>query len=343
MFSPRRVMACLVIFVCAFPLMSCSKDEINKLREKAKQANDLLQAISDESNKLRSKISDLSRFEQQQPRPNEAIGALKREIDSEQTLLNKQRDDLDKLWDEIIKEASALSTGDLKDALEWLRDNLPLFYEYYNRTKNRITEKGDKLLGAREKVDMLQAVVGKEVSALEQLLAARSEAERRELRLHLADLQVQHTAVSLHEEIEAAQQLAAEFGALGPFPVVAGALFPREPLLIQEGLPDSLGFLDDGVLAAGAIILLQLPEGWRIEAPAEIRSETLELSVSGNFPGSSRIQIKVERERIAHKPDDSISVILRNVRIGRRPGLSSGVLMVHPGRIMTHDFLVLTR
>jgi len=336
----RQSIVYVLTFTCLVFFVSCSENEIKKLREKATQAEKLLQAISDESSKLLGKIKMMVDLEKQSPKPADSIEALKNEIKSEQNNLTKLRETLNKLWDEIVKETSELSSGDLKDALDWLKANLPLFFDYFTKMVDRTNTNGNKVLGASQKVNTLQSVVGQEVAKIEALLASQNEEEKAALRLQLTALQVQHTAISFHEEIHAAQQVAGELGSLGPFPVVAGKIFQKETFMITEGLPEPVAFLDDGVLATGTTILVELPKGWRIKAPAIITSDTLDLSVRGNYSGSSQIMIIVAGELIPQNPDDSIKVVLRNVYIGNTPGLARGVLMVNPGRIITHDFFV---
>ncbi|MGQ9524865.1 MAG: dockerin type I repeat-containing protein [Armatimonadota bacterium] len=101
-----------------------------------------------------------------------------------------------------------------------------------------------------------------------------------------------------------------------------------------------MSHLDDGVLAPGTQIVVQLPDGWWLGAPAALTSDTLELAVYDNYVGSSRITAQVLRESAPGKPDDRITVKLVDVHIGDRLGPAEGFVSVIPRRTVIHHFHV---
>jgi len=338
MLRARATVATVFLLACSL-LAGCSENEINKLKQKAEQAEKLLSNINDLSGKLLVKNRELAALEGLQPPRPEATKRLAAEIDSEQALLNSLRNEFADLWREINRELKELSEGNLKDALEWVKQNLPLLWEYYNK----IHGSGLGALGiisqANGKLDALQELVASEAQTRQALAAALPD-QKPALLSQLTELLAQHAAVGFNQEISAAQQAAAALGTLSPFPAVAGAVFPREVFSIQEGLPAPVSYLDDGVLAVGTQIVIQLPEGWWLGTPAELTSDTLELAVYGNYPGTSRITAVVLHEAVPAKPDDKIAVKLVDVHIGDRLGLAEGFVSVSPGRTVVHHFNV---
>lgn len=340
MFSRQRLFAFLLLALAVPALTGCQEGEMKKLKAKAEQINALLTQVNTESGKLINKISRLAGMETQNPRPEGAIVKLKTEIDSEQKLLDKIRDELGKLVEELVKESKELSDGDLKDALDWLAKNLPEVLKYLQPYITKGLAAAALLANATEKTQQLQSLVANEVQVLDGLARAEGD-ERIRLQSQLDDMMTQHAAISFYDEIRAAQEIASLIDTATPFPLPAGTVYPKETFFVREGLPSSLSHLDDGVLAKGSEVTIQLPPGWSIEAPAEFTSENLVLDVQGNVPGSSRITLRVMEEKTPEKTDDQIAVTLNQIRIGGEPGLAEAFLSVVPGRTWVQQFLVL--
>lgn len=154
MLLSRAATVCTVLLACSL-LTGCSENEINKLKQKAEQAEKLLSNISEFSGKLLLKNRELAALEGIQPPRPEATKRLAGEIDSEQALLNSLRNEFASLWAEINRELKDLSEGNLKDALEWIKQNLPLLWEYYDKVHGSGLGAVDLLSQATSKLDAL--------------------------------------------------------------------------------------------------------------------------------------------------------------------------------------------
>ena len=336
---PLRILSVSLVLLMSLLLTGCP-EKLKTLEGKGKEAERELNAIERESKSLLEKIDKLRQYENERPRPRLAIEGLRTEMMSEQKLLDKKRDEFGKKLEEIVKEFKELDEVEIAEVFRYIEQNLPKFFDLLNPKKKTLKELVDELFKATGKLNDLKDLVDGEVNTVNTLLAHPNEQERKMLRIQLAGLLAKHSAISFDDEIKAAGRIVAELDAVGPFPVVAGTVVPQTTFFIQEGLPLGLEHLDNGILAPGTAIRIQLPPDWMLTSPATIQSDTLMLEVSGNEKGSSSIIINVTGESIPGKKDDIIRVTLNGVLIGK-PGFTRGILSVIPGQVSTQEFFVL--
>lgn len=336
---PFRRLSISIVLLMALLLTGCP-EKLKNLESMGKEAERELTDIERESKSLLAKIDKLRQYENERPQPRQAIKNLQREIISEQKLLDKKRDEFGKKLEEIVKAYKELNEIEIADAFRYIERNLPKLFEYLNPKQKTLKELMDALSNATGKLDDLKQLVDSEVNTVNTLLAAHNGKVRKMLRIQLAGLLAEHSAISFDDEIEAAGRIAAEINAVGPFPVVARTVVPQTTFFIQEGLPLGLEHLDNGILAPGTEIRIQLPPDWMLTSQATIQSDNLMLEVSGNEMGSSFILINVTGECISGKKDDIIWVTLNDVLIGKS-GFTQGVLSVIPGQTSTQEFFVL--
>ncbi len=130
------------------------------------------------------------------------------------------------------------------------------------------------------------------------------------------------------------------FDTQGPLPVRANTTIDNFSFTINEFMPMALDPLSDGVLEGGSMAYIQLPQGWSLINPLQIQSNTLDLNICGNDPGSNTVLIEVLNESLPGSPDE-IEVIVTGIQVGPNTGVAEGSLTVFPGRSTSFKFMVL--
>jgi hypothetical protein len=247
------------------------------------------------------------------------------------------------------KELDRLASMSWEDIVKWITKNLPdlapkilpWLKEWFDGLKNSYN---DMQQGVQSKLQNYSQVLDNELAIIDQLkLMPPGDPNRAILFTQLVEQQALATQIDLTPELELVGQIVKKFENLGPFPVVAGTTVDRCSFIIAEGHPPDLMHLDDGILAPGSEIIIQLPPDWILTAPATIEpnNNNLTLDICGNEPCSSLIKMRVVSEFEPNRPDDSITVTFNGIQIGNRTGIVRGSLTVLPGRTSTTDFVVL--
>jgi archaellum component FlaC len=342
--SLPRLAPVLALVLIASLLLSGCDDKLGKLKGKWEVIEKLLASAQAESDKLQEKIDKLRAWEKEDPRPAAAIDKLMAEISSEQSLLNGKREQALKQLPELTEEIEDLSTTELAEVVEYISKWIPFIEKWLGVKVDNLKSSGDQVSqNTATKLDNLLGIVDQEVVTIGQLQLLPPGPERDSLLMELAGLIADASAISLHEEQQLASAMAEQFKHIGPLPVVAGTVIEHISFIIEEGLPPGLEHLDNGVLEVGSEIILQLPEGWQLTAPAEMLSDNLVFDISGNEPGSGLIKAHVLSENTPGTPDDKITVAFNGILVSEQTGLATGLLTVLPGRTSKQDFCVIPR
>ena len=332
----------VTLFLSALVLLSGCDDKLGKLKGKWDAIERILKSAQAESDKLQEKIAKLREWEKEDPPPKIAIQKLTTEIDSEQNLLNGKRDQVLAQLPELTKEIKELDDTELVQVLEYIRKWIPLLESWLGVKVGKLKEADSKVsAGVEEKLNNISAVVDQERAIIQQLAELPPGPEKDVLLTELAGLIADASTISLHEELKLVGEMAEQFAHIGPLPVVAGSLIEEISFVIEEGLPEGFEHLDNGLLEPGSELILQLPWGWVLTAPADIASDNLDLEVTGNEPGSGIIKMLVVSEGLPEKPNDAINITFNGIRVCDQTGLATATLSVIPGRTSKQDFCVL--
>ena len=335
--------ALALILGLLLPVSGCN--DYKKIKQKAEVLQALLTQIRTLKDDILRKINTLAALESQDPVPEGAVQALKVEIASEQAALNNFRDKWDEGLAEAIKELKELDEDDLDDVFDYINDNFPDLSDILTGwLKGQLGVSASNLESARDtvssKLDTFESIMVQQQVATETWGNDPVPAGSVEMGL-VADLIVQGYQLNFHEEMEALEQVEQMFAAQGPVPVRAGSTIDRYAFSITNGMPEAFASLNDGPLGPGSHILLQLPRGWTLTAPAAISSETLELDVCGNDVGSNTVRIAVLADATPTDPNDAIDIATNGIRVRSHPGVVEGAYTVMPGRSTRTSFLIL--
>ncbi len=332
----------VTLFLSALVLLSGCDDKLGKLKGKWDVIERILKSAQAESDHLQEKIAKLREWEKEDPPPRNAIQKLTTEIDSEQKLLNGKRDQVLAQLPELTKEIKELDDTELVQVLEYIRKWIPLLESWLGVKMGKLKEADSKVsAGVEEKLNNVSAVVDQEIAMIQQLAELGPGPEKGVLLTELAGLIADASAISLHEELKLVGEMAELFAHIGPLPVVAGSLIEEISFVIEEGLPEGFEHLDNGLLEAGSELILQLPGGWVLTAPADIASDNLDLEVTGNEPGSGIIKMLLVSEGVPGTPNDAINITFNGIMVCDKTGLATATLSVIPGRTSKQDFCVL--
>jgi hypothetical protein len=352
-------LSCWIALLVTLLLLSPACDE---LKTKTQLVKDLMQLIKEEEQALRPKEKDLTDLTAKYPKvedrnrdPNvlESFESLKRSINREQTTLDVKNASVRVILDDMAKEVNDLSKPSslqqiIAAVVETLRGRVPseiaaqIIKEIMERLKKAGKLTNEVHDGVENKLNALSTIRDEQMAIIDRW--EYHSAEPNELR-RMDQLIAEADTISLDEEVELVGEIARELNQIVPsvVPVVAGSVVDRGSFIIEEGHPPRLEDLDDGILAPGSVIILQLPPTWTLTAPVTIEpnNNNLSLDICGNQPGSSLIEMRVVSAIEPNRPDDSIVVTFNGVQIGNRTGIVSGSLTVLPGRTSTQDFVVL--
>ncbi|MBN1787719.1 MAG: hypothetical protein JW806_04925 [Sedimentisphaerales bacterium] len=286
---------------------------------------------------LQQKRKDITEAQKDDPN-GPAVQSLKTDIAQEEEALQKVHENnleaLDDFHDERLK-LKDFTFEDLEAFLKWLAENCPNVIKLLSDAElleNTLTD------GLTQKQTAQDAIVY-EQDAIIASWGNYSPPMNDIIRMH--ELNAQLYPLSLHDEVVTIHELVELFSSVGPLPVPACSVCDMNcSYYIEEGFPERLEHLNDGLLAPGTEIIIQLPADWKLTAPAVIDSNTLTLDVMGNEPNSNIIWIEVLTESIPDDPNDKIQVTFQGVEIGRRTGVVSAVTTVVPGRSSKQDFVV---
>lgn len=339
---PRLAPLLTVVLIVPLLLSGCD-DKLGKLKGKWEVLEKLLASAQAETDKLQEKIDKLRTWEKEDPRPTGAIEKLMAEISSEQALLNGKREQALKQLPELTEEIQDLSTTELAEVVEYIGKWIPFIAKFLGVKVDGLTSSGDQVTqNTVTKFDNIMGILDQEIALIAQLHPLPPGPEKDLLLMDLAGLIADASTISFHEEQKLASAMAEQFKHIGPLPVVAGTVIERISFIIEEGLPPGFEHLDNGVLEAGSELILQLPEGWQLTAPAEFLSDNLVFDMAGNEVGSGLIKAHVLSENIPGEPD-KIMVVFHGILISEKPGLATGLLTVLPGRTSKQDFCVIPR
>jgi len=349
-------LSCWIALLVTFLLLSPACDELKK---KMNLAKDLLVSIRDEEQALAPKRKEMRDYEDKCPDPNKRkiiypsyVKLLESYEREEKPLLDKYPV-LKGIFDDMAKEVNDLSKPGMlpqiiDELVKKLRGQVPSWIadQIIKEIMERLKKLGLLTNAVHEavenKLNTLSSIHDEEMAIIDHW--EYYPPEPNEL-FRMDELIVQASTVSLNEEVELVAEIVKELDQIVPslVPVVAGSVVDRCSFIIEEGHPLGLEDLDDGVLAPGSVIILQLPPTWTLTAPATIEpnNNNLTLDICGNEPGSSLIKMQVVSELEPNRPDDSITVTFNGIQIGNRTGIVSGTLTVLPGRTSTQDFVVL--
>jgi hypothetical protein len=338
--KPARLAGWLTVLIALALLVPGCKVEDLKVKWETYWA--LLSDIQVEMRDLQVKKTRVRNYAKEVPPDIVSIILEMPEILREQTSLNKKTQDRNDLRADIIREMKKLSDSEIKQ----VQDYIAKFFKemmkgWLNNWQDKVFSGADKVnQGLDNKLNAYSNILNEQIDIIDRW--QHYPPDPNEL-IRMAELIAEASTISLHEELNLARQIAAEFEHIGPLPVVAGTTIDRCSFIIEEGHPPRLEDLDDGVLAPGTEIIIQLPLDWSLTAPATIEpnNNNFSLDICGNQPGSSLIRMQVVSALEPNRPDDSITVTFNGIQIGNRTGIVRGSLTVLPGRTSTQDFVVL--
>ena len=317
-------------------------DKLRNLKAKADEAERELNGIHREKADLQAKIDRVAGYAREVPPNNTAIIAIQPEIHSEQAFLDALRQKLLPKLDEIHKEMTNLNAVEWSDAFNYMTNYLPLLTGVIaSKAVGLVSAEHDLDYGARQKVEQLSNLVMQQVALVDSLSTLPPGSEQQAALQQLDSLLAQASSLSFGPEIELAGWMAEQLEFVGPLPVMAGSFVPHVAFDIEEGLPSTLAHLNDGVLAPGTEIMLQLPPKWMITAPITVASPNLVLEVQGNVPGTNAVKIRVLGELEPGMTNDTITVTFHGIYIGPDTGIMSSSMFVYPGRASKLDFCVI--
>lgn len=352
-------LSCWIALLVTFLLLSPACDD---LKTKTQLVKDLMEEIREEEQALRPKEKDLTDLTAKYPTvedrnkdPNvlKIYESLTKSINREQTTLDVKNATVRVILDDMAKEVNDLSKPSslqqiIDAVVEKLRGRVPpgtadqIIKDIMERLKKAGKLTNEVHDGVENKLNALSTIRDEQMAIIHRW--EYHSAEPNELR-RMDQLITEADIISLDEEVELIGEIARELNQIVPsvVPVVAGSVVVRGSFIIEEGHPPRLEGLDDGILAPGSVIIVQLPPTWTLTAPVTIEpnNNNLSLDICGNNAGSSLIEMQVVSELEPNRPDDSITVTFNGIQIGNRTGIVSGTLTVLPGRTSTQDFVVL--
>jgi len=331
-----RLSAKLVILGCILLFPGC--DKLGKLKSKMKLLEVDMVMIRELKSDIMEKFDKMADYETRQPRPTVAIQSLQIEIQSEQNTLDNVREAFDEKWEEALAEFEKLKNVSLPEIITWIRENCPLMEGWINEKLGDIESLLNSIgMGMTNKLDEL-ALIYDEQNTISQYWGGSSPADTCDI-VRMAELVADTTSISFDDEVMMMAELAERFNTIGPLQVVAGTTVDQFSFEIVENMPSGFEHLNDGVLAPGTEIIIQLPADWKLTSPAVIDSNSLTLDIMGNETDSGIIRMEVISEINPGAPNDVIEVTYNGIKIGNRTGLVSSTLTVTPGRSSKQDFV----
>lgn len=315
-------------------------DKLGKLKSKMKLLEVDMVMIRELKSDIMEKFDKMADYETRQPRPTVAIQSLQIEIQSEQNTLDNVREVFGEKWEKTLAEFEKLKNVSFSEIITWIRENCPSMEGWINEKFGSIESPLNSIgMGMTNKLDEL-ALIYDEQNSISQYWGGSSPADTNDI-VRMAELVANTTSISFDDEVMAMAEISERFNTIGPLQVVAGTTVDQFSFEIVENMPSGFEHLNDGVLAPGTEIIIQLPPSWKLTAPAVIDSNSLMLDIMGNETDSSIIRIEVISELNPGDTNDVIKVTYNGIKIGNRTGLVSSTLTVTPGRSSKQDFVAI--